>query len=291
METLKRYVSGRHTPVEIRWHLAALAVGYWGLVFCAWWGYPAENHYSITRNMLSALGSFDDRHNPQWYWVFSIAMVYCGITMMPVMLYIRRRFQAVSSWGARVGAFFFLVGCAGIVLTGLFPYAHGKAIGNWEWRHLHIDATALITVGFTIGIFWHGFFLLKDKFTKKAFAREGKGLQPLGQRSRSEGKGSPPLGQRFRSEEKSPYLRLMGPYLVCVPVFAAIGYRIRWQTALAAIQNAATVSRRETVAALSSAFNGLQRFPFLEHLAIWALTIFVIWFTIVLPYEPDREEQ
>lgn len=268
METLKRYISGRHTPVEIRWHLALSAVGYWDLVFCAWLVYPAEHHYSVTTNMLSDLGSFEDRYNPEWYWVFTIAMVYCGITLMPVMFYIRRRFAAVSGWGARVGAFFFLVGCAGIVLTGLFPFAHSPLIGNWQWGQLHIAAAALIMVGFIFGIIWHGLFLLKDKFTKKTFASQGKGLQPLGQRS--------------RSEEKSPYLTLMGPFLVCVPVIAAIGYAIRWQAALAA---------REPVAALTVALNGLERFPFLEHLAIWALTMFVIWFTIVLPYEPDREAQ
>ncbi|HNT89504.1 MAG TPA: hypothetical protein PKL84_16705, partial [Candidatus Hydrogenedentes bacterium] len=119
METLKRYMSGRHTRAEIRRHLAVLAVGYWGLVFCAWLGYPAEHAYSIKTHTLSALGSFDNRHNPDWYWLFSVAMVYCGVVMTPVIFYIWRRLAAISGRGAGIGAVFFLVGCAAIVLITL----------------------------------------------------------------------------------------------------------------------------------------------------------------------------
>ena len=257
METLKRYMLGRHTPVEIRRHLAVLVVVYWGLVFCAWLGYPAEHKYSVTTNTLSALGSFDGRHNPEWYWLFSVAMVYCGLTMTPVILYIRHRLRTVSDLGARVGALFFLVGCVAIVLTGLFPDAHDRVIGDWQWRQIHRNTAGLIAVGFSLGIVWHGMLLLWDKLTKKTFAERG----------------------------QRPYLTLIGPFLVCLPVFVAVGFRIRWESLWAATRAAATASGREIAADLSVALHGLQSFPLLEHVAIWALTIFVVWFAAVLPHE------
>lgn len=263
METVKRYLSGRHTPVEIRRHLALLAVVYWGLVFCAWLGYETEHQYSVNTHTLSALGSFDDKHNPEWFWVFSIAMVYCGITMTPIILYIRRRLASISDSGARVGAWFFLVGCAAIVLTGLFPDAHGSVIGHWQWKQVHRNVAALIAVGFSLGVIWHGILLIRDRLTRKTFAERG----------------------------RLAYLKLVGPFLVCLPVFVAVGYKIRWESVLAAIQAAGNASEREIKAELFAAFHGLQSFPLLEHVAIWALTVFVIWFAAVLPPESSSEAQ
>ncbi len=245
MRQLKRYLSGGHSRAEIRWHLGILMVGYWGLVLCAWLGYPAENQFSITTRMLSALGSSDDRYNPRWYWVFSVAMFYCGLCMVPVMLYVRRRLSPVSAWGASVGAFFFLLGCAAIMLTGLFPYAHREVLG-YELAHLHMNAAALITASFALGAIWHGLLLLQDRFARKTFGQQG----------------------------ARPYLRFVGPFLVCVPVILALGYRIRWESVLAGN--------------MSAAFAGMAHVPFLEYVAIWTLTVFVVWFTIVLPH-PEQE--
>lgn len=245
MHNLKRYISGRHSPVEIRWHLAILVVGYWGLVLCAWLGYPAENQFSVTTRMLSALGSFEDRYNPHWYWLFSIAMVFCGLCMAPVMLYVRRRLLAVSAWGASVGALFFLSGCAAIMLTGLFPYAHRDFLG-WQLAHLHMNAAALITVSFALGAVWHGLLLLKDGFARRTLYQHG----------------------------TRPNLRFTGPFLVCIPVIFVLGQRIRWQSVFAGN--------------MTEAFSGMAHFPFLEHIAIWTLTVFVVWFTIILPH-PETE--
>ena len=246
MGDLKRYLSGGHSPAEIRWHLVLLVAGYWGLVLCAWLGYPAENHFSVTTAMLSALGSFEDRYNPRWYWVFSVAMVYCGLCMAPVMLYVRRRLVAVSPWGASVGAFFFLSGCAAIILTGLFPYAHRNLLG-WQLAHLHMDAAALITASFALGFVWHGLLLLQDGFARRTFAWRG----------------------------SRPYLRFIGPFLVCIPVLFAMGRRIQWESVRAGN--------------MSAAFSGITHFPFLEHVTIWTLTLFVVWFTIVLPHPEEKE--
>jgi hypothetical membrane protein len=259
MEKVKRYISGQHTSTEIRWHLALLVGVFWALVFCAWLGYPTEHKYSVTRKTLSALGSFDNRHNPEWFWLFSLAMVYCGLTMVPVILYIRRRFMAVSDVGARVGSLFFLAGCAAIILTGLFPDARQPVVGNLEWRQIHVKVAALIAVCFSLGIFWHGGLLLRDKLTQKTFAEQG----------------------RF------PYLTLIAPFMVCLPVFAAVGYRIEWEAAWAAIRSSLDASGNDVGVYLSAATHGLRSFPLLEHLSIWALTVFVVWFAAVLPPESE----
>lgn len=259
METLKRYVSGQHTSLEIRLHLAALALVYWGLVFCAWRAYPAEHHYSVTTHTLSALGSFDARHNPESFWVFSLAMVYCGLTMMPVILYIRRRVSAVSDFGAQIGALFFLAGCAAIVLTGLFPDAHARVLGDWQSKEIHRTVASSIGLAFGLGIIWHGVLLLKDKLTRETFA----GVSDY------------------------PYLKLVGPFLLCVPIFVTAGFRIRWASLYAALLAAAGHSRHAMAANWSAALRGFHSFPLLEHLAIWALTIFVIWFAAALPREAD----
>jgi hypothetical protein len=39
---------------------------------------------------------------------------------------------------------------------------------------------------------------------------------------------------------------------------------------------------------MSAAFSGMAHFPFLEHIAIWTLTVFVVWFTVILPH-PAQE--
>jgi hypothetical protein len=257
METLKRCVTGWHTPREIRCHLALLGFGYWGLVAGAWLGYPAKNGFSLHREMLSALGSFEERCNPEWFWVFSIAMIYCGVFMMPVTFYIWRRFKAISARGAWLGAFFFVMGCIGMAWVGLFPYAKAELAGGWEWQHLHMLGAALLLLGFVPGVVWHGVLLLKDACTEKTFA----------------------------SREKAAYRKLAGPFLVCAPVIGLVAYQIRWSSVLAALQAAADASGEQMADNLMKAFPPV---PILEHVAIWALTIFVIWFTVMLPSQATQ---
>ncbi len=262
MNRMRRILSGRHAPQEIRWHLTVLAVVYWGLVFCAWLGYSGERAFSITSHMLSALGSYDARHNPNWFWVFSVAMIYCGLVMIPVMIYVYRRFAAISRWGASIGAFFFLAGCVGLILTGLFPYARGTVFGVWDLRHVHGGVAGTMGAAFVIGFLWHGLLLLKDMFSERRLVAAG----------------------------KTSYLRFAGPYLACSPVFIIAATRIQWESIHAALQAAANASAREAAAAMDAALSGFRHFPLLEHLAIWALTIYVIWFTIALPHRTGQPE-
>lgn len=263
METMKRCLSGRHTTGEIRWHLAALAIIYWGLVLCAYLGYTSEHKYSVMSHTLSALGSFDKQHNPQWFWLFSVAMVYCGLIMMPVILYIRRSLMSVSEFGAWVGCVCFLVGSLAIALTGIFPDARGHTIHGWSFRDVHKVTAVSIGIFFAVGIIWYGALLFKDRMTRKTFAGYG----------------------------SHPYLKLVGPFLVCLPIFATVGYKTEWSSVRAAITSATQSSMDDVRANLFNAFHGLERFPLLEHVAIWALTIFIIWFAASLPSEQAECEE
>lgn len=264
MERVKRCISGRHTAVEIRWHLVLLSAVFWGLVACARLGYPVENKYSITRDMLSALGSYEERYNPHWYWIFSIAMIYCGVVMLPILFYVWRKFSVVSRMGAAVGAFLMLLGSLGITLVGVFPYGSGEVIAGWEWRDCHLLATAFISGGFLSGIMWHGAFLIKDRFTRKTFAAY---------------------------DVRYPYLKFVGPFLVCVPVLGTVACYIRWDAVLAAIQAAAKASFSDAAQNMGHAVHRLTGIPITEHLAIWGLTIFIVWFTALLSLHPALEQE
>jgi hypothetical protein len=138
-------------------------VVFWGLIFVSWLTYPKEHHYSILTHTFSFLGSFESKHNPGAWWIFSIAMLFWGSAAIPLVLYFRRRLAVISRWGAWAGAFSMLAGCVGIMTVAMFPDAHGKVIGDFEWTHIHEKAALLVAVGFTLGILWHGALLVTDR--------------------------------------------------------------------------------------------------------------------------------
>ncbi len=259
METLKRCITGRHRPWEIRWHLALLAVVYWALVYLAYRGYSTGGVYSVMTHTLSALGSFDKKHNPEYFWLFSVAMIYCGLVMIPVIVYIRRRLAVVSETGAWIGSLFFLLGCVGIILTGVFPDAGGEVIGDWRWRDIHMLTAGSIAVGFGIGFLWYWCLLVWDMVARGTFSEPG----------------------------KLPYLKLMGPFSVCLPIFLAIGYRLEWRYLYAALYATFQRSEADMHTYWDLVEKGFRSFPVLEHLAIWGLTAFVIWLGAVVPNQED----
>jgi hypothetical protein len=79
MELLKRFLSGDLERTEIRRYLIFMTGVFWGLIFLAWLGYPAEHKYSITTHTFSFLGSYNEEHSPQWWWLFSIAMLFWSV--------------------------------------------------------------------------------------------------------------------------------------------------------------------------------------------------------------------
>ena len=265
MDKLKRYSLGDHSAREIRVHLLLLATVFWVLVILGRLGYPAENNYSITRETLSALGSFESRYNPQWFWLFTVAMTYCGLLLVPVVFYIYRHFKGISRWGAAAGACFFQLGALGILLAGLFPYAHSSVIGNWEWKDFHLAGAALIIIGFVPGIFFYAALVIKDFMRDRTFA----------------------------AYNKNPYRWIIGPFLFCIPVMGFVVYHVQWTSVYSALIMLIRNSRPEMVAHLSDALRQFARYPLLEHVAIWTLTLFIFWFAMALPcrYSSVRVEQ
>ncbi|MCK5863064.1 MAG: hypothetical protein KAH38_11295, partial [Candidatus Hydrogenedentes bacterium] len=76
MEFLIRMLTGDFERTEIRRYLILMSVVFWGFILLAWIGYPAENKYSIMTHTFSFLGSYKTKHSPQWWWLFSIAMLF-----------------------------------------------------------------------------------------------------------------------------------------------------------------------------------------------------------------------
>ena len=120
---------GRFTRRALMGYLTFISVTFWSVIFLAWLMYPWENSYSIMTHTFSFLGSYDEKHNPEWWWIFSIAMLFWCFSAMPVVLYIYRHFTGLTLWGARLGAALLLTGCVHIGLVGIFPDARGMVFG------------------------------------------------------------------------------------------------------------------------------------------------------------------
>jgi hypothetical protein len=254
-----RLLTGQLQPTEIRRYVALKAVVFWGLIFLAWMTYPAENKYSIQTHTFSFLGSFEAYHNPQYWWLFTLAMVFWGSATIPMVIYIHRRFSTVSRWGARVGAFFFLAGCVGIVFVGLFPDAHGEVIAGWEWTDIHEKAAVLVAIGFILGIPWHGFLLLREALRKRDTPAR--------------------IGHRG----------ILWPYAFWTVIFCIAAYfQISWAVVYERMKVEAQAAGTPFGSSWSEGMKTWYSFPLWENVVIYSLFIFLVWFLIVLE-QPDTD--
>lgn len=251
--TMLRYISGGFTPRELKRYLLGISLWFWGLILISWLNYPAEHHYSIMTHTFSFLGSFAEKHNPETWWIFSIAMGSWAFGMVPLALYLRRRFARVSRFGAAVGAFFFFAGAAGILGVASFPDAPGEVIGDWEWTDIHEKVAILIAIGFFLGILWHGALLLKDRFLP-ARRREASGLV---------------------------HRAFLWPYLFWGTITGAAAYnQITWARLYAEKKAAAAASGAHIGSSWSEAMNTIYSFPLWENLVIYTLFAFMMWFSV-----------
>lgn len=256
MRALIRYATGDFSTTELRRYVAVVTVGFWGVIFIAWLSYPRDHHYSIMTHTFSFLGSFESKHNPRWWWIFSTAMTFWGCASMPLAQYIRRRFSVFTKWGARIGATFLTLGSTGIVLVAFFPDAHGAVIGNWEWTDIHEKAAVLAAAGYIFGNTWHGLLLLLDALSSWWTRR-------------------PPHVAR---------MRLFWPYLfwLCITSIAAY-FLITWEFLYAEMRAAAAATGAHIGSSWSEAMNTRYSFPLWENITIYTLFIFLMWFTLTLP--------
>ncbi len=244
--------SGRFTLRALLGYLTFMSVTFWSFIFLAWLMYPSENSYSIMTHTFSFLGSHEEKHNPDWWWIFSIAMLFWCFSAMPVVLYIYRHFTRLTVWGARLGAALLLTGCVHIGLVGIFPDARGMVFGVARQSEVHKWVAIIAAAAFILGIGWHGLMLLGDLLIA---ALRGKPRR---------------LAHRW----------LLPPYVFWLTVLATSSYfLIKWEFVYAGMKAAAQSSGVSIGSSWSEAMNTLYSFPLWENICIYTLFIFLVWFS------------
>jgi len=257
MDLARRYMVGALQPRELRRHVIVMSVVFWGLIVCAWFSFPADHKYSIMTHTFSFLGSFEQKHNPEHWWIFSIAMVFWGLMILPLVRHIHRRFSVLNGWAAHPGAFLMGMGAAAISVVGVFPDAHGIVIGDWEWTDIHMKAAFTVFGGFIFGIIWHGVLLARAALAGRPF----------------------PGG----------YRRYIAPYALWLTVFVlALYHLIKWEFIYDEMKAAAVAAGTQIGSSWTMAMNTRYSFPLWEHMLIYTLYIFLIWFSLLMPEEQER---
>lgn len=251
---MKRALSGEFHSHEVKNYLLFKALVFWGLIGLCWLAFPAENQFSIMRHTFSFLGSFQEEHNPRWWWLFSIAMLFWAVAMQPTTRYLHRRFAPVSRAGAAIAAGLFHLGSLGIAIVALFPDDPGPVFGTVRWTEIHEKGAVLCFAGFVLGIGAFGFLLLRDRAGHVAH------------------KGH------------------VWPYLFWLAVLGtAVGNQIYWGITYEAMKREAAAAGRTIRSSWGESLNTIYAFPLWENLVIYALFAFLIWFTLASrPAAPVR---
>ncbi len=222
------------------------------IVLC-WLVYPAQNKWWIASHTFSFLGSFDARRNPDWWWLFSIAMIFSAMAQVPLVLYLYRRFTTITRLGAVVGAGCFFVGCLGAVGIALFPDVSMPVFGDIRWKDIHEKATLVVAMGFGFGIAWHALLLITDF-----------------------------IWRRDRSVFR--HHALVGPFSLWAGVWIlAIGFEAAWDRKYQELKVASAAAGRHIGSSWDESLNTLYAFPLWENLVIATLFVFMIWFVLAVP--------
>ncbi len=244
----------------MRRHITIMAVVFWGLIALTWLGYPAENRHSIMTHTFSFLGSYEPFHNPRWWWLFTLALVFWGVAMVPLVRYAEKRFAAISAPGAGVGAVLMYMGCAGLVFVGLFPEGQATILGNIKTTHGHMAACVLLEIGFGGGILWHGGMLLRN-------ARGGR------------------AGVFRHRAFIAPYV-FLAVFMVTFVLLVASGRAV-----FPPMTAEKTASLWEPGSAWYASLNTVYSFPLWENLIIAVLFVFLCWFMLLLPNAKGNFEE
>lgn len=254
MTDVIRWLTGGFDGRELKWYLGLVTAFFWTLIFLAWVSYPTENRYSIMTHTFSFLGSFETKHNPSWWWIFSIAMTFWGLAVLPLTGYVFRRFRHISLTGSIVGVLFFVCGGIGLIGVALFPDASGRLIGDWRWTDIHEKAAVMTAIGFGLGFPWYGLLLIKQRLSKKAI----------------------PFGFNFS--------RFIWPYAFWFSVFIVAAYfLIKWEIVYAEMRANARATGAHIGSSWSEAMNTIYSFPLWENILIYSMYIFLVWFILLLP--------
>ncbi len=268
---LARIAVGAVTPRQRNAYLLAMSAIFWGLIAACWLTYPPENEHSVWTHTFSFYGSWDDKHNPQWWWLFSIAMVFWGAAAIPLALYHFRCLAHASRWAAGVGTALFITGAVGIGLVGVFPDAKGDVFTNWawtvesgegsgaapwRWTDVHEKAAIIAFAGYGLGIFWYAGWFAIDMLTKRRIAQAANGRT----------------------------LQLAGPFSYWTIAFGAAAYfQGAWAIQYERMKHLAAETGERIGSSWSESLHTWYSFPLWENVVVYSMYIFLVWFTLALP--------
>jgi len=258
---MKARLKGHFTPEQLRRYLVSEALIFWGLILLCRLLYPAENRFSIMTHTFSFLGSFDAKHNPRFWFLFTIALVFWGLFTVPLVLFLHRRLRGSSPWAVWPGTLLLLEGCLGMVLVGIFPDAHGKVVGDLMHTHVHQDVALMAFAGYGLGIPWMGALLLKDQIR----------WIPWG-------------GRRLFQWRKSIF-----PFAFYIVIFSiALYFQLKWEVVYSEMKANAQATGAKIGSHWSEALNTVYSFPLWENVLIYTMYTFMAWFPLTL-LEENRE--
>lgn len=256
---IARIARGHLRHPELNRYLIGLSVVFWGLIFICWMIYPAENRYSIMTHTFSFLGSWEAKHNPQGWWLFTLALIVWGVGTVPLVAYTHHRFAAHYPRLAWPGTFFLLCGCLGMVLVGIFPDVAGDVIPGWRWTKVHEKVAVVAFAGFFLGLMWNALLLAWDA----AAARW--------------------LGHRSHFNHG----RLAVPSVTFAAIVAvAVYHLITWEFLYARMRADAAAGGYTIGSSWSEALNTKYSFPLWENVLIYSLYAFLMVFVVLLPRHP-----
>lgn len=263
MDTCLRLAAGDFDRTVLKRYLVVVCGIYWALIFASLGLFP-EHKFSIMTHTYSALGSYDESNNPQWWWLFSIAMTFWGIAMIPVVFYNFRRLAVISVWAAGIGAFFMMLGGVGISLVGIFPDAHGTVFGDYRIREIHKYVALTGAGGYMMSNIWFGAMLIVDAVKSASSGEQG----------------------------DFDYRWLVPPYLIWGGVFGTgLYFMFRWESVYAGLKAAALAAGQPIPGHYGAALNTRYAFPLWENLVIYSLFVFIVWFALALPKEVPLGER
>jgi len=190
--------------------------------------------------------------------VFSIAMTFWGLATVPVVAYLYRRIATISRWGAEAGAFDLLVGCMGIILTGLFPTGTGLVFANLDWGRIHRGVGVLVMAGFGFGVAWYEILLIKDWYCVK-----------------------------WRGTNSCfTHKKFVLPYAVWWTIAGLATYfLVKWVFVYDKMKIAAAAAGKPLQSSWTEALNTRYSMPLWENLMLCTLYIFLVWFALSAPNE------
>jgi hypothetical membrane protein len=211
----------------------------------------------------SSLGSYDSNNNPQWWWLFSVAMTFWGIAMVPIVFYCFRRLASVSKRGATFAAVFMMLGGIGISLIGVFPDVDGKIFDAYAIQNIHKYVALLGTFSYMISFITYGVLFIvqaaRDFMAKR--------------------------------EATFSYKWFIPPYLVWGGTLAmGVYHMITWESVYAVKKAEAIAAGLPSPGHFSGAFYTRYSFPMWENLLIYSLFFLITWFVLALPGKPPRRE-